>query len=228
MSAPFLAVTLDLDGTLLDTVPDLAAAVNATRQDLGLPALERDEVAARVGRGIADLVARCLPELAAAAHSAAEAVFRAHYARSNGRHTRIYPGVREALAAFAGLGLPMAVVTNKAACFSEPLLDGLGLGDAFVCVVSGDTTAHKKPHPEPLLHACARLGVAPQRTLHIGDSRHDFECARAAGCAVALVSCGYHGGEQLAALGADRLAADLAEIAAWVRSRHGSARDNRL
>lgn len=223
MPAPFLAVTLDLDGTLLDTVPDLAAAVNATRHDFGLPALDPDEVAARVGRGIADLVVRCLPEIAAPMLSAAEATFRAHYARCNGRDTRIYPGVREALAEFAGLGLPMAVVTNKAACFSEPLLSGLGFGAAFACVVSGDTTAHKKPHPQPLHHACARLGVPPQRTLHIGDSRHDFECARAAGCAIALVSSGYHGGEDLAALGADRLAADLAEIVAWVRTRHGSA-----
>jgi phosphoglycolate phosphatase len=205
------SITLDLDGTLLDTAPDLAAAANAMRTALGHAALDLATLTSFVGRGIPNLVSRCLPELEAAQLPAAEDLFREHYAHENGRRSRPYPGVIDGLNAFAAAGLRLAVVTNKSAAFTEPLLVSSGLAPWFAFAVSGDTTLHKKPHPAPLLHACAQLGVRPEENLHIGDSRHDAAAARAAGCPVALVPYGYNEGEDIRGVDCDAHIGCLAE-----------------
>lgn len=191
------SVTLDLDGTLLDTLPDLAAAANAMRHELGREPLAEAVIASYVGRGIDVLVERCLPDLAGEPLTRAKQLFRHHYARENGRQARLYPGVVEGLDALRQRGLPLAVITNKAAAFSEPLLLATGLAPYFRFAISGDSVAHKKPHPLPLLTACARLGVAPEENLHIGDSTNDAAAARAAGCPVWLVPYGYTEGRRV-------------------------------
>lgn len=223
MTAPAMAirsVTIDLDGTLLDTVADLALACNSMLADLGRPQRTEAEVNAFVGKGMAVLVERCLGADAADAALLAHAIerFRVHYAESNGVATRIYPGVLEGIAALRALGLPLGCVTNKPAMFTEPLLERTGLAAYFSVVVSGDTLPFKKPSPEPLLHACAVMGTAPASNLHVGDSANDIAAARAAGCPVVCVPYGYNEGEPVDSAECDALVSDLVEAAAYAAS----------
>ena len=210
---PIRSVTIDLDGTLLDTVPDLAAAANGMMRELGRPEFPIDVVASFVGRGIPKLVERCLPDLDAAAVAQAQDIFRRHYAIENGRRSALFPGVLEGLEAFRAAGLPMAVITNKAAAFTEPLLLATELAPWFGFAVSGDSLPEKKPHPMPLLHACERMGTRPAENLHIGDSRHDAAAARAAGCPVFIVPYGYNEGDDVQEIDCDAIVASLEEAA---------------
>ena len=216
MPAPIHTLTLDLDGTLLNTLPDLAVAANGMLRELRLPEYSETTIASFVGQGVTDLVVRCLPtEKSADAIFLAEAlhIFRQHYARENGRRTVIYPGVLQGLNAWKNAGIPMAVVTNKAAAFTAPLIAATGLSAFFDLVISGDSLPEKKPHPLPLLHACQHFGVAPKDNLHIGDSKHDAEAARAAGCPVWLVNYGYSSEAPVQSIDCDAIVATLAEAA---------------
>ena len=208
----FQSVTFDLDGTLLDTIADLAEACRLMLDEIGAPARSLAEVHRFVGKGMAVLVERCLtrgqpPTTEKLAQ--AIAVFERHYAAVNGQFTQIYPGVLEGLKAWQASGLKMGVVTNKPAQFTEVLLDRMGLADYFAVIVSGDTTAHKKPHPEPVLHACRMLNVRPERNLHIGDSKHDIAAAHAAGCIAYGVPYGYNEGGPVDSADCDALVSDL-------------------
>lgn len=205
------SVTVDLDGTLLDTVPNLAAAANAMMRELGRPEYPLDTIAGFVGRGIPKLVARCLPDLDDTAVEAAQGIFRRHYAIENGRCSTVFPGVLEGLQAMRNAGLRLAVITNKAAAFTEPLLVATGLAPWFEFAVSGDTLTHKKPHPAQLLHACERMDTRPAENLHIGDSHHDAVAARAAGCPVFIVPYGYNEGMDVQGIDCDAIVATLAE-----------------
>ncbi|MBI2308738.1 MAG: phosphoglycolate phosphatase [Rhodocyclales bacterium] len=212
------SVTFDLDGTLLDTIADLAAACDAMLVELGRAPHGVDKVRRFVGKGMAVLVERCLTAADGRAPDAglqarAVASFRHHYAGFNGREAREYPNVRAGLEAFRALGLPLGVVTNKPAAFTGPLLERTGLADFFVVAVSGDTTANKKPHPEPILHACTILGVRPEENLHIGDSDNDLLAARAAGCRAFAVPYGYTEEGPVDTANCDALVSDLLEAA---------------
>lgn len=207
------SVTIDLDGTLLDTIPDLAAAANAMLRELGHAELPLDTVATFVGRGIPNLVGRCLPQLQGDELIAAQTIFRRHYAIENGQRSTPYPGVLEGLQAFRDAGLRLAVITNKAAAFTEPLLRATGLDHWFEFAVSGDSLPEKKPHPMPVLHACERLGSRPENNLHIGDSKHDAHAARAAGCQVFLVPYGYNEGEDIRQIECDGIVDSLVDAA---------------
>jgi len=215
---PIRSVTIDLDGTLLDTVPDLAAAANAMLRELGRPEYDIDTIAGFIGRGIPKLVERCLPDLDAESVAQAQDVFRRHYAIENGRRSRLFPGVLEGLQALREAGLPMAVITNKAAAFTEPLLVATQLASWFEFAVSGDSLPHKKPHPAQLLHACERMGTSPAENLHIGDSHHDAVAARAAGCPVFIVPYGYNEGEDVQGIDCDAIVTSLAEAARRIAS----------
>jgi len=215
---PIRSVTIDLDGTLLDTVPDLAAAANAMLRELGRPEYDIDTIAGFIGRGIPKLVERCLPDLDAEAVAQAQTVFRRHYAIENGRRSKLFPGVLDGLRALRAAGLPMAVITNKAAAFTEPLLVATQLASWFQFAVSGDSLPHKKPHPAQLLHACERMGTSPAENLHIGDSHHDAVAARAAGCPVFIVPYGYNEGEDVQGIDCDAIVTSLAEAARRIAS----------
>jgi phosphoglycolate phosphatase len=217
---PIKAVLIDLDGTLLDTVPDLADAANAMLAELGRLTLPVHTVRDFVGKGIPNLVGRCLGYPGESGESdarAALAVFWRHYAAVNGRRTRIYPGVLEGLQAMRRAGLKTACVTNKAAAFTEQLLVATGLDALLDLTVSGDTLAEKKPHPLPFLHICAAFGIAPAEALVVGDSRNDVAGARAAGCPVFCVPYGYSEGEDVRDLGADAIVGTLEEAARRLR-----------
>ncbi|HEX2826623.1 MAG TPA: phosphoglycolate phosphatase [Burkholderiales bacterium] len=215
-------VTIDLDGTLLDTIPDLAAAANAMLAELGRPPLPLETIRTFVGKGIQNLVERTLAghiDGGADAESVARAmpIYERHYVAVNGRHTTIYPGVKEGLEKLKSMGLPLAVVTNKSGRFTLPLLEEVGFSPYFRTVVSGDTLARKKPHPDPLLHACKTLEIAPRDMLMIGDSLNDTQAARAAGCPVFCVTYGYNEGHDVRDLDSDAIVDTLVEAAALVR-----------
>lgn len=218
------AVLFDLDGTLLDSAPDLAAAANAMLAELGLPARAPATIATYIGKGIPRLVERTLTgSLDAAADPALLAralpVYERHYAAESGRRSIPFPGAVEGLRALQAAGLPLACITNKAERFTVDLLRRTALAGFFGVVVCGDTVARKKPDPEPVLTACARLGVPPGEALMIGDSANDVQSARAAGCPVWCVPYGYNEGRPVESLDCDRLVASLAEAAALITAQ---------
>jgi len=208
----FQSVTFDLDGTLLDTIADLAEACRLMLEEIGEPPRSPAEVHSFVGKGMAVLVERCLTrESAPSTERLAQAIdaFKRHYTVVNGKYTTIYPGVLEGLDAWRTGGLKMGIVTNKPAIFTEMLIERMGIADFFDVVVSGDTTDFKKPHPEPIRHACHWLGVAPERNLHVGDSINDILAARAAGSAAFCVPYGYNEGQPVDSADCDALVSDL-------------------
>ncbi|MET0680375.1 MAG: phosphoglycolate phosphatase [Burkholderiales bacterium] len=219
MSRPqFRAVLFDLDGTLLDTAPDLAAAANAMLADLGLPARDPAAIATYIGRGIPALVHRSLTgsldvTADASLFERALRLFERRYAEESGRRAEPYPGVVQGLTRIRALRLGIGCVTNKAGRFTQELLDRKGLARFFGCVVSGDTLARKKPDPLPVVHACDLLGAHPRDALLIGDSLNDVLAARAAGCAVWCVPYGYNEGRPVGALDCDAIVGDLVEAA---------------
>ena len=204
------AVLFDLDGTLLDTVPDLHAAACGMLHDLGRPEVPISATRSYVGRGMVSLVKRLLAgslELNddSPPPPAALASFRRHYTQENGRNAQLYPGVIEGLDAFKAKGIPLAVVTNKPYDFSASLLKQTQLDAYFDALIGGDSLPHHKPDPMPLIWACGRLNVSPNKTLFIGDSVNDFLAARAAGCPIFLLPYGYNEGRDVHELAADAI-----------------------
>ncbi len=211
------AILLDLDGTLLDTAPELAAAANAMLAEQGLEPLAAATVRDFIGSGIPRLVERSLQAaglpLPCARLESALRSFRTHYTRLNGSAARPFPGVIEALERMRAAGLRLACVTNKAAAFTGPLLEKTGLAPFLDTVVTADQVGRRKPDPEPFTHACRLLGVAAADTVVIGDSANDAEGARAAGCRVLLVSYGYSEGRDVRSLDCDGVVTTLGEAA---------------
>lgn len=225
-------VMFDLDGTLVDSVPDLARAV-----DQMLSALERepageDQVRAWVGNGAQMLVRRALAGRLVPVDAPVDAsvgnhlenpadaelfpiayeLFLAAYAQCNGRSSRLYPGVMELLDALCRAQVPMAIVTNKPHAFTEPLLRSLEIAGYFCQVVSGDSLSLKKPDPAQVHWVLDKQEVSVGRALFIGDSMHDVRAARAAGCQVVCVSYGYNHGEPIALSQPDRVVDSLADL----------------
>lgn len=216
------AVLLDLDGTLLDTAPEIAASAADMLAELGLEPVGPDRVREFIGRGIPSLVRRTLEASLGRMPDerrigAGIEGFFFHYEKRNGTLATTYPGVREGLAALRELGLPLACVTNKTRQFTLPLLEATGLGVHFPVVVCGDTTPRKKPDPAPLLAACSRLRIAPADALMVGDSGNDARAARAAGCPVLLVPYGYSEGVDVQSIDCDGIVPSLLHVAGLLR-----------
>ena len=190
------AIAFDLDGTLVDSIADLAAAANAMRTELGLPPLPQDTVAGYVGDGVATLVHRSLTDTRSgqaddALWQQGFVAFVRYYRDHLAVHTRAYPQVETALKLFKKHNLPLAVVTNKNEVLAVALLQQLGLLDYFSLVIGGDTLPEKKPSPQPLLHCAEVLGVTAENLLMVGDSANDILAAHAAGCPSVGVNWGY-------------------------------------
>ena len=187
------ALLFDLDGTLVDSLPDLAAAANRLLGELGLKPLGEAEISLMVGDGVAKLVERALAAAGAGGVALGPAVerFSAIYGAGAITRTRPYPGVREGLAALAEAGYSLAVCTNKPARATRAVLDGLGLGRYFAVVLGGDSVATRKPDPGPLIAALDRLGIAPGDAAMVGDHRNDVLAARAAGAKAIFARYGY-------------------------------------
>ncbi len=215
---PLKAVVIDLDGTLLDTAPDLADAAMAMAADLGLPAIELAEVKTYIGNGVSRLVKRVLTrdmhaEPEAGLFARALPLYEKHYAAGVSRKSRPFPGVVAGLEDFRASGVHLACITNKAERFTLPLLKDTDLYDYFELILSGDSLPEKKPSPLPLLHACTVFGCEPEELLLIGDSLNDTQAARAAGSPVFCVPYGYNRGQPVEELDLDAVVPSLAEAA---------------
>jgi phosphoglycolate phosphatase len=221
------AIAFDLDGTLLDTIHDLAGAVNALLAELGHDPLPKAVIRDLVGKGMPDLIRRVLARATGVSPVAIDdediatalARYQAHYAAQLGRETQPFPGMREGLDRLRAMGFPMAVITNKATRFVRPHLEHAGIAGYFSQVVGGDDLPAKKPHPAPLLFVAAGFGVAPSELLMVGDSVNDVAAARAAGCPVLVLPYGYNEGEPVQNLDADGIVPSLAAVADRVRQR---------
>jgi phosphoglycolate phosphatase len=208
------AAIVDLDGTMVDTLGDFEAALNAMLGDLALPRIDRAFIEHTVGKGSEHLIRSTLAHVGAphARYDEAWARYQHHYLAINGEHSAVYPGVVEGLTALRRRGLKLACLTNKPTAFARPLLAKKGLDVFFDQVFGGDAFERKKPDPLPLLKTCAALGTLPAHTLMIGDSSNDAKAARAAGCPVLLVDYGYNHGEPVQAVDADGVLARLDQL----------------
>jgi phosphoglycolate phosphatase len=177
------AALFDLDGTLLDTAPDLTAALNVLLAEERREALGLATVRPHVSTGAIAVVHRGFPEfeVGSAGFEALRLRFLDHYRAAVAVHTRLFPGFELVLATLEAHALPWGIITNKAGWLTEPLLDALGLRTRAACVVSGDTLAVRKPHPDQLLLAADRIGVPAADCVYVGDALRDVQAARAAG-----------------------------------------------
>jgi phosphoglycolate phosphatase len=223
-SAPLAisAVVIDLDGTLLHTAPDLAEAGKRMMLDLGLPPVPEESVKTYIGNGVARLIKRILTgsmdgEPDEGLFARAKPVYEKHYAEVVSLHSRPFPDVVEGLEVLKKAGYRLACITNKAEKFTVPLLKDTGLYDYFELILSGDSLPKRKPDPLPLLHACERFGITPDRMLLIGDSINDTQAARAAGCHVFCVPYGYNRGRHVSELDLDAVVDSLLHATRLIR-----------
>lgn len=218
MFADIRAVIIDLDGTMVDTAPDFLLAVNRMREDFRLSAMTLTEIKRMVGKGsehlIRQVLAKDFDEAGVQQHfDAALAGYQHHYAQINGLHSAPYPDVLSGLQTMQALGLKLACVTNKPLAFAQALLQMKGLAPYFSLTYGGDSFAHKKPHPLPLLSVCQQFGLAPAQVVAIGDSSNDAIAARAAGCPVLTVPYGYNHGEPVQNIESDGIVETLLSAA---------------
>jgi phosphoglycolate phosphatase len=188
---PCKLVLFDLDGTLVDSAPDIAAALNAALAELGQPTHPLDVVTSYVGDGAAKLVQRAVAPASDVDPQELLARFKAHYAANVCVRTRVYPGVVELLERLAAAGTKLAVLTNKPGDLSRPLLRALGLDRFFADIIGDGDGFPRKPAPEAALHLFARYAITPAEAILVGDGIPDMRLARAAGCRVAAVTWGY-------------------------------------
>ncbi|HEX7037739.1 MAG TPA: phosphoglycolate phosphatase [Pseudomonadales bacterium] len=208
------AYLFDLDGTLVDTAPDINAALNHALGVAGLDGVDEALTRHWVGHGGQVLIEQALHHQGGPEDVVPDVLreFIAYYEAHIADRSVPYPHVVESLEALRARGARLAVVTNKRTRLSIPLLDALGLRHLFHTVVCGDTAERPKPAPDPALHACAALGVAAADALFVGDSETDVACARAAGCPVVVVPDGYNHGIAPAELGADAVIDSFREL----------------
>ena len=190
MSVP-AALLLDLDGTLLDTAPDMGGALNLLRAEHGLEPLPPATIRPVVSHGAMRLVSLGFPDATGDSFEALRLRFLQLYAQNLALGTRLFPGFEAVLDDLEARGVPWGVVTNKPGWLTDPLLAALGLDRRAACAVSGDTVAERKPHPLPLLHAARLVGVAPERCVYVGDAERDIQAGRAAGMTTVVAAYGY-------------------------------------
>ena len=210
-------VLIDVDGTLVDSVPDLHYCVDEMMKALDMPLRGEARVRTWVGNGVERLVRRALTdsldgEPDDALFERAYPIFLDLYAENTSKRSKLYPGVIEGLDYLQSQGYKLGCVTNKAEQFTVPLLRDLGVHDRFAIIVSGDTLAEKKPHPMPLLHAAKFFAVAPEKALMLGDSVSDVKAARAAGFQIICMSYGYNHGNDIRDARPDAVIDSMAEL----------------
>ncbi len=217
---PIRLVLFDLDGTLADTAPDLAAIANKQRVARGLEPLPLDELRPLASHGARGLIGRALGIAPPAAeYNALKDQFYAWYDEALCVHTQLFPGAQATLDDLERRGIKWGIVTNKIRRFTDPLVKALGLAQRASVVVSGATTPHAKPHPEPLHHAMRECGVTASFSVYVGDDRRDVEAGRAAGTRTVVASYGYLGNDADTTLWrADHAIDTPPELLAWIDS----------
>ena len=214
-------VLFDLDGTLIDSAPDLAGAANRLRADHGMAPLPLADLRPMVGSGARGMVGVAFGVAPGEPRfEELRDAFLAHYAAGLLQTTHAFDGVEEMLSALEAAGIPWGIVTNKATRFTTPIVAGLGLARRAAVVVCGDTTPHAKPHPAPLLYAARTLELAPEDVAYVGDDLRDAQAAKAAGMPMAVATWGYLGlGEPAHNWGADVLVDAPGLLLSWLRER---------
>ena len=225
---PIRAAIIDLDGTMLDTVPDFHVAITHMRAEFGLAPIGQEQIALMVGKGSENLIRSVLAlDFDAATvtqhFDAAMAAYQRHYLAINGKHTTMYPAVVEGLRAMKEQGLRLACVTNKPMAFAVPLLAQKGLSGFFDVLYGGDSLARKKPDPMPMLQVCADFELAPWQVVAIGDSSNDAEAAIAAGCYLLTLPYGYNHGRPIHEIKSDGIVSTLLEAATLISKHNLSA-----
>jgi phosphoglycolate phosphatase len=217
-AAAIKAAILDLDGTMLHTVPDFELALNGMRAEFGLAPIDQATIEPMVGKGSEKLIRDVLAldydaGRIDAVFEQAMASYQRHYLAINGERSTLFPQVIEGLQALKELGLRLACVTNKPIAFTRPLLAKFGLASFFEIVYGGDSLPRKKPDPLPLQQVCRDFGLAPAQVVAIGDSSNDAEAARAAGCFVLTVPYGYNHGKPVQTINSDGIVNSLLDAA---------------
>jgi len=212
-------VLFDLDGTLADTAPDLAAAVNRMLAARGRETLPLGTLRPLASHGARGLIGRAFGLAPAdAGYEALRQEFFREYESALCRDTELFPTMAETLSSMESDGLLWGIVTNKMARFTDPLVRALGLAQRAACIVSGDTTAHIKPHPAPLLHAALAAGVDIEASIYVGDDLRDVQAGRAAGMRTVAAAYGYLGdGMPVEQWGADHLIRQPDELLPLIR-----------
>ncbi|MFD2365625.1 phosphoglycolate phosphatase [Pseudoduganella sp. GCM10020061] len=229
---PIRGVIVDLDGTMLDTVPDFEVAINRMRAEFGLGPVAAEQIARMVGKGSENLIRGVLAldfDQAGVEQRIGEAMasYHRHYIAINGDYSTMYPEVTEGLAAMREMGLALACVTNKPMAFAQPLLARKGLSHFFDVLYGGDSFERRKPDPMPLLGACASFALHPDEVVAIGDSSNDAEAARAAGCFVLTVPYGYNHGRPVHEIESDGIVTTLLDAAHRIREHNEQAKAHR-
>jgi N-acetyl-D-muramate 6-phosphate phosphatase len=214
------AILFDLDGTLLDTAPDMIGALNSLRVENRLSAVPFDSARASVSHGSARLVRLGFPDADEQRFSELQRRFLEIYGTQLSTQTRLFPGMEGVLAKLSNRGIPAGIVTNKPARFTERLLEELKLRERFACVVSGDTVSERKPHPLPMLHAAKLAKVAPAACIYVGDAERDVQAAHAAGMRAVVAIYGYlRADENWQDWGGDGFIAQPAELLEWLEEQ---------
>lgn len=212
-------VLIDLDGTLVDSVTDIAWCVDEMMTTLGMAACGEAKVRLWIGNGVSRLIERALEEqlegfVDATLFAKAYPLFMAFYADNSNKRSQLYPNVKDGLNWLKSQGIKLGCVTNKDEQFSLPLLKYMGLFDFFDIVISGDTLPLKKPDPAPLLHGAKFFGVDPKNAMMIGDSINDVKASRAAGFSIVCLSYGYNHGVDIRTANPDAVIDSFADLAA--------------
>ena len=219
MAITLRAVLFDLDGTLLDTAPDMVGALNALRREHALAPLPFEGVRSSVSHGAARVVKLGFPDAEPESLADLQRRFLEIYRGALSLQTQLFPGMDHVLEALAQGGIKCGIVTNKPAWLTDPLLAGLGLRARFACVVSGDTLAERKPHPKPLLHAAALAEVSPSACIYVGDAERDVQAARAAAMPALVADYGYlRPDEDSTAWGADAYLNKPLDLLDWIKA----------
>jgi N-acetyl-D-muramate 6-phosphate phosphatase len=216
---PLAAVLFDLDGTVLDTAPDMVAALNALRAEHSLAPMPYEAIRSLVSHGAARVVKAGFPDANPQRALELQKRFLEIYRGALSRGTRLFPGMDEVLDALAGWHIKSGIVTNKPAWLTEPLLAELGLRARFACVVSGDTLAERKPHPKPLLHAAALAGASSGECIYVGDAERDVQAAHAAAMPAVVANYGYlQADEDTTRWGGDGYLSRPLDLLDWLKS----------
>ncbi len=211
------AVLFDLDGTLLDTAPDMIGALNSLRLESGLAPLPFEEVRPSVSHGSSRLVRVAFPDADPQHFALLQRRFLELYGARLSAETRLFDGMDRVLTELSRRDLVVGIVTNKPARLTDALLEELRLRERFACVVSGDTLSERKPHPLPMLHAAKLAGALPEACIYVGDAERDVQAAHAAGMRALVATYGYLGaGEDWRAWGGDGSIAEPLQLPAWL------------
>lgn len=220
MRAPLACVLFDLDGTLVDTAPDLLASLDACLLAHGYSQPQAAAVRPHISRGALAMLEQAAAAADAEMQQRLLTYMLDHYQQHIAVHSRLYPGMAETLLAIEAMGLKWGVVTNKRQRFTGPLLTALELERRTACIVSGDTTAFSKPHPAPLFAACVQAGVEPENCVYLGDAAHDITAGRSAGMQTLVAAYGYlHVDDRPEDWGADGLISHPGQLLKWIEKQ---------